>query len=83
MPDPATNSQIPKGSNLARGGIKSGAVRRLRRPVENATTGRDEGYSEEETDFLLACEAYRTRYAKRFLAACDYLFVLKSMGYSR
>jgi hypothetical protein len=40
-------------------------------------------YTAEECAFLRAVDRYRVRHGYRFLAASDYLKVLKSLGYRR
>lgn len=40
-------------------------------------------FSDEEAAFLKAAEAYQSRYGRRFLTACEYLFILKDMGYHK
>lgn len=55
----------------------------LNRPTADPLTVLDRAYTDEEREFLTACEAYRCRYAKRFLNATDYLVVAKGMGYAR
>lgn len=39
-------------------------------------------YTEEEVEFLKAVASYRSRTGVKFLAAVDYLTVLKSIGYT-
>ena len=50
-------------------------------PADPVTTERI--YSDAEGEFLRAVEAYRCRHERRYLNACDYLHVLKSLGYSK
>lgn len=45
-----------------------------------ATTG---DYSEEETAFLKAIEAYKARYGRPYPTWCEVLQVLKSLGYAK
>jgi hypothetical protein len=52
----------------------------LKRPVEDPSTANRQ-YTAEEFDFLRRCDAYRERYDRRFLNACDYLHIIKAMGY--
>jgi hypothetical protein len=40
-------------------------------------------YDDKETEFLAACDRHRRHKRKVFLAATDYLVVLKSLGYRR
>lgn len=40
-------------------------------------------YTDEEREFLSAVDAYRKRYGHRFLNACDYLEIVKSLGYRK
>lgn len=40
-------------------------------------------YTDEERQFLVACDAFRRHHRRIFLAACDYLTVLVSLGYHR
>ena len=64
--------------------IKAKAVRRREHgklPADPVTCERV--YDGDESEFLRACDEFRTRTGKRFLYASDYLFVLKSLGYSR
>ena len=43
--------------------------------------GRD--YSDEETEFLIACDKHRTKIRASCLDAMDYLYVLKKLGYKK
>lgn len=40
-------------------------------------------YTEDELEFLKACDAYRRARGARFLVATDYLKVLKGLGYKK
>lgn len=50
-----------------------------RRPV----AGSDREYAADELEFLKACEAHRAKVGRKFLTACEYLFVAKALGYRR
>jgi hypothetical protein len=43
----------------------------------------DRLYDDEQREFLAACARYRRQNHKVFLAATDFLAVLKSLGYRR
>ena len=43
--------------------------------------GRD--YTDEEFEFLKACEEYRTEIRASCLDATDYLYVIKKLGYKK
>lgn len=43
----------------------------------------DRQYDEEESAWLAACLAYRSRKRLRFLTCCDYLEVARSLGYEK
>lgn len=60
----------------------SKAARSLGRPVVNPLVG-DREYSAEEVEFLRACDEYRRRFRLRFLTACEFLAVAKSLGYTK
>ena len=69
-----------KADRHRRIGDKTAAVAALHRPLPSpATTERE--YTDEERTFLRACQDYASRYHKRFLDACEYLYVIKQMGY--
>jgi hypothetical protein len=51
------------------------------RPPVPSVFGEERDFTEEETTFLRAVEAYRSRHHRRYLTATEYLHVLKSLGY--
>lgn len=53
-----------------------------RPPADDPVTS-ERLYSAEELEWLRAADVYRMRYAKRFLNACDYFHVCKSIGYTK
>lgn len=59
---------------------KISETRKLDRPNLDPVTS-ERIYSGEETAFLRACDSYRGTYQMRFMNACDYLTILKTMGY--
>jgi hypothetical protein len=42
-----------------------------------------EGYTDDEWEFARACEEYRKRARRKFLAASEYLAVARSLGYRK
>lgn len=79
----ATWQTKPPGPDGARRGLAHRrATAALGRPVPDAVTC-ERRYDDEEREFLAAAELHRERYHRRFLQACDYLHVLKSLGYSK
>ena len=54
----------------------------LHRPLEDPVTS-ERYYDDEESLYLAECERYREKYRRRFLNACDYLHIVKAMGYSK
>lgn len=64
--------------HLARARAASRASRR-KRGVNPATVDRE--YSGEEVEWLKAVEAYQHRTGMKFLTFCQYLEILKSLGY--
>lgn len=60
----------------------SATTRNLERPLVDPAVA-DRLYDADESAYLQACEAFRTRYRRPFLTACEYLYVLKSLGYHR
>jgi hypothetical protein len=54
---------------------------KCRGPVPDVVTS-NRFYSAEESTFLAAVETYRRDHHKRFLAACEYLHILKGLGYT-
>jgi hypothetical protein len=53
------------------------------RQTHEMMTLADRLYDDEQREFLAACDRYRRAKHKLFLAATDYLEVLKSLGYRR
>lgn len=51
--------------------------------VLNHPTTSDRDYSDEEREFLLAIEAYKTRTGRKFPTWCEALDVLRSLGYAK
>lgn len=63
------------------------AARKLRRASglpnrPHPATG-DPGYSDEESAYLTACEAFRSSTGRKFMLATDYLHVLRTLGYAK
>jgi hypothetical protein len=63
----------------------NGAGRKPRRehahPTDDVYPGAE--YTEEEREFIMACDRYRTNHNLRWLSLTDVLVVVKSMGYKR
>lgn len=75
-----TADQVAARNRRAAEGRKR--TRALGRPVPHPeTAGRE--YSDDESEYLRACEEYRVRYQIRFMSATDYLHVLRSLGYAK
>jgi len=43
----------------------------------------DAAYDADQLEFLVAVDEYRRKYSRKFMNSCDYLRVLKSLGYSK
>ena len=72
--------------SAAKGGLASARAQaraklRGERPADPVTG--DRHYSDAEGEFLRAVEAFRVRHERRYLHACDYLHILKSLGYAK
>lgn len=52
------------------------------RPVRDPVTG-ERYYTDEEREYLTACESYAARYNRRFMTASEYLHVAISIGYRK
>lgn len=63
------------------------AIANKARPNLFGTKLWDEGeerlYTDEEREFLHACDRFRERYHRRFLYATDYLEIIKELGYKK
>lgn len=54
----------------------------LARPVHDPVTS-DRIYTDDEREFLAACEEYSQRYRRRFMSASEYLHVAIAIGYRK
>ena len=84
--DPPNRRAAPAEPSALSGAVKGADATRRRaagppRPADPITSERE--YADEERVFLTACEAFRQGHGRRYLNACDYLHILKSLGYSR
>lgn len=66
---------------LRRYGIKKRKGKPKEKTVASDFPGSE--YTDEDRRFLIACERYRQQSGKKFLAATDYLKILKGLGYRR
>jgi hypothetical protein len=65
----------------SRGVATSNASTALDRPLADSVSRAD--YTPDELEFLRACAHFEATYKRRFLSACEYLLILKSLGYRK